>query len=178
MYVFNLITKKPLLGMGILMMIVFIMEMHRQGKINWFERKGLNPTSCSAVIVPLKKKTPASWKVFCEDNNLALIMDESSLSTKSSELAKNTKRKISRLFILKKLLYNQMANHLMFVSQSSPEETLSRVLFIRLSLITPEITINALSEGKHISKLRNLSKPEFIALHLKATVQVQEVLPK
>ena len=177
MIVYNMITKKPIFGIGVLMMTVLVLELHRRGEINWFERKGLNPTSCSAAIVPLKKRLPKNWEVFCEKNNMAVITDENKLSSNLNEmLVRNPK--LDKKIALKKILYNQMANHLMYLAQTTPQETLSRVMFVRVKMIHDNITINALTEGQYVARLKNLTKPSFIAQHLKSTVQVQEVLPK
>jgi hypothetical protein len=47
-------------------------------------------------------------------------------------------------------------------------------MFIRFRITHPDLTINAVTEGKFIVKLATLENAEHIMSHLKSTVQVQE----
>ncbi len=159
----NLLMKKPVLTMGILMMVVFLLDLSRikDGK-SLFYREAYVPYSCKAVIVRLEKKIPENWKAYCEHNNLAVEThyEEPSIDNVN----------------YKKIAYRRMANDFSFIAQNSPEETLENVLIVRLKSTQPGLEINAVSEGKFVAKLSTLKTPEYISKHLRDTVQVKELV--
>ena len=64
------LMKNPVLGMGILMMFIFISLYGRKlaEKMGWASfQDRLNPTSCRAVMVKLKRTLPANQKAYCEE---------------------------------------------------------------------------------------------------------------
>ncbi len=153
----NFLIKKPILAIGVLMFaIVWIAS---GGKNPFFERQALKSTSCRAVLVKLERRLPADWKLFCEENNLAVEIRESS-ALKDDQL--------------RAYLYRQLANALVEIAKSSEPDILEKVFIVRLKLGHPAIVLNAVSEGKYVAKLATLSTPEFISKHLQQTVQVQE----
>lgn len=111
----------------------------------------------------LDKRIPETWKTFCEGNNLALEI-QSEMDKSETPVAKQ-----------RDFLYRELANNLIFIAKNSPEDSLKNVMIIRLKLISQKIDINAVTEGKYLVKFRHLTRTNFIAAHLKSTVQVQEV---
>jgi hypothetical protein len=154
--------KKPMLAIGIILFGLFIMQVSKQEQWGLFQNQKLIPTSCRAVTIPLEKKIPANWKVFCEGNNLAVEIDELAVPEKATNI--------------KTLMYRQLANHMAFVARSSPTDILEKVYLVRLRLSHAQMEINAVTEGKFIVKLATLETPEHIMTHLKSTVQVKETL--
>lgn len=75
-------------------------------------------------------------------------------------------------------LYRELANNLQFIARNSLNESLERTLIIRVHVIHSQMEINAITEGKDLAKLATLKRPEFIAEHLRATVQVQDHFSK
>lgn len=156
----RLLMQKPILAIGILMFSIFMFQVAREQKWGLFHNDKLLATSCKAVLVRLDKKIPANWKVFCEGNNLAVEINEIGIPPE----AKN----------IKALIYRQLANHMSFVARMSTADILEKVDFVRFRLDHPQITINAVTEGKFIVKLVTLESPEHIMTHLQSTVQVKE----
>jgi len=154
--------KKPVLAIGLLLFSLFIMQVSREKKWGLFHNNKLIPTSCKAVLIPLLKKTPANWNVFCEEVNLAVEVVEVSLPATSPQL--------------KNLMYRQLANHMSFVAKKSPPDILEKVYLVRFRLSHPKMVINAVTEGKYLSKLATIDDPTHIMDHLKSTVQVKEEL--
>ncbi len=110
-------------------------------------------------MIKLQKSTPGNWSIDCEGNNLAITID-STINTTSKALRAS--------------LYRNLANHMVAIAKNSPQETLERVFIVRLRINHPQLRIDAVTEGKDISKLATLSTPQFVADHLKSTVQVKE----
>ena len=75
---------------------------------------------------------------------------------------------------LTRSLYRELANSLQFIASNALNESLERTLIVRVHLIHPMLEINAITEGKDLARLATIRRPEFIAQHLKATVQVQQ----
>ncbi|MDC1175650.1 hypothetical protein OAT67_09640 [Bacteriovoracaceae bacterium] len=157
------LIKNPILGVGILLMAIFLMGLYKDGKI--FKRENLIPTSCKATIVKLERRIPANWSTGCEGNNLWVHVQYVS--------AENSAKKVDSKN-LKKLLYREIANYLILIAKNSPSDNLERTEYVRLRLIHPELTINALTQGKFLVKLATLKDQKLISEHLKVTVQVQE----
>lgn len=155
--------KKPMLIIGILMMTAFLMDLNNRSDGNsLFFRKKFVPHSCNAVLVMLEKRIPASWNATCEENNLAVEMIYSGPKTDDPKV--------------KQITYRRLANDLAFIAKNSPEETLSRVFIVRIKSLQPGLEINAVTEGKFISKLATLNAPSHISEHLKNTVQIKETI--
>lgn len=157
----NSLMKKPVLIMGILLMAAFLMDEYRRkdGK-SLFYREEFIAHSCKAVLVKLKKRTPANWNPYCEKNNLTVVMDYSTPSIEDKNF--------------KKIGYRRLANDLSFIAKNSPEETLENVIIVRIKSEQPGLIINAVSEGRFVAKLATLNSPAHIQEHLKNTVQVKE----
>ena len=75
---------------------------------------------------------------------------------------------------LPRSLYRELANSLQFIATNALNESLERTLIVRVHLIHPMLEINAITEGKDLARLATIRRPEFIAQHLKATVQIQQ----
>ncbi len=158
----NSLMKKPVLMMGIIMFSLFLIQVARKEKWGLFYNEKLIPTSCRGVIVKLEKRVPANWKVFCEGNNLAVEISEVAIPEDASNL--------------KPLMYRQLANHMSFVARTAMPDILEKVMFVRFHLVHPNLTIDAVTEGKFIVKLATLDNTDHIMTHLKSTVQVKETV--
>ncbi len=154
------LMEKPVLALGLLMFGLFIYQVSSDQKWSIFQNDKFLTTSCKGVLVRLEKKVPANWKLLCEGNNLAVIIDEIAVPPGATNL--------------KTLLYRQLANHMSFVARNSHTDILEKVMFVRFKLIHQKLTINAVTEGKFIVKLSTLEAAEHIMTHLKSTVQVKE----
>jgi hypothetical protein len=154
------LMKKPVLGVGFLMFILFIYQVSQDRKWGIFHNQKLMATTCSALIIRLNKQIPENWKAYCEGNNLAVEIKEITVPKRASNL--------------KSLLYRQLVNHMTFVARNSHSDMLEKVFFVRFKLIHPKMTINAVTEGKFLVKLSTLETPEHIMTHLQSTVQVKE----
>lgn len=130
--------------------------------IGLFKNARLKPTSCRAALVKLEKHIPQNWKVSCADNNLNVVINEMQVPADSPDY--------------RPAMYRQMANHLVSLAQLSQADILEKVFIIHMKVTHPKMDIDAISEGKYVSKLATLTKPEFIKDHLKQTVQVKETL--
>lgn len=157
----KILMKNPILGVGILMMSIFLMGLYKDGKI--FKRENLIPTSCKAVTVKLERRIPANWSIGCEGNNLWVEVNYLLLEKKI------------KLEVLRSVFYCEMANYFSLVAKNSPSDNLERTDFVRLKLVHLLLTINALTEGCYLIKMATLTDQRLIAEHLKVTVQVQEV---
>lgn len=156
----NSLLKNPMLAIGIILMGLFLAQVARKEQWGFFYNEKFTSTSCKGVSVRLEKKIPENWKILCEGNNLAVIINEVAIPTEASNL--------------KVLMYRQLANHMAFVARSSEIDILEKVFFVRFQIIHPKMILNAVTEGKFIVKLATLETPEHIMTHLKSTVQVKE----
>ena len=158
----NSLMKKPILTMGIIMFSLFLFQVAKKEKWGIFHNDKLVSTACRGVLIRLEKKVPENWKVFCEGNNLAVEIKEIAIPEKATNI--------------KLLMYRQLANHMAYVARLATIDILEKVMFVRFRLTHPDLTINAVTEGKFIVKLATLENPEHIMTHLKSTVQVQETV--
>jgi hypothetical protein len=158
----NSLMKKPILTMGIIMFSLFLFQVAKKEKWGIFHNDKLVSTACRGVLIRLEKKVPENWKVFCEGNNLAVEINEIAIAEKATNI--------------KLLMYRQLANHMAYVARLATIDILEKVMFVRFRLTHPDLTINAVTEGKFIVKLATLENPEHIMTHLKSTVQVQETV--
>jgi hypothetical protein len=155
--------KNPLLMIGILFMAIFLMNLSGN---NIFSRQSkIKATSCNATLVMLNKRIPATWKTVCNDNNLEITINSSSLVEKLSDINK-----------IRPLFYRELANNLIFISKNSPIDSLERVFMVTLKMDSSKFKLSSVTEGKYLIRLRTLKSPKFIAEHLKSTVQTQELL--
>lgn len=148
--------------MGIIMFSLFLFQVAKKEKWGIFHNDKLVSTACRGVLIRLEKKVPENWKVFCEGNNLAVEINEIAIGEKATNI--------------KLLMYRQLANHMAYVARLATIDILEKVMFVRFRLTHPDLTINAVTEGKFIVKLATLENPEHIMTHLKSTVQVQETV--
>lgn len=151
--------KKPILLIGILFFTIFLLDLSRRGILP-FRKGGIKATSCTSAVVMLNKRVPANWSTECNDNNLTVRI--------LSSVKVNDPKDLSLA------LYRELANHLIFISKNSLNESLERTFIIRVQLIHKEKELNAITEGQYLAKMATLNRPNFIAQHLKSTVQVQE----
>jgi len=156
----KILMKNPVLVIGILLMVIFLTDLKKRGKLGIFDRPDYIPHSCKAVLVMLDKRIPNNWDTSCDENNLVVKIDSQLENIKPQNL--------------KAAIYRNMANHFIFIGQNSPSETLERVFSVHLKIDHPILTIDALSSGEAVAKLATIKRPEFIADHLKASIQVKE----
>ncbi len=155
--------KNPILMIGILFMAIFLMNLNG---VKFFSRgEKLQATSCTATLVMLNKRIPQTWHTKCNKNNLEISIDANYLTQKSKDIKK-----------IRPLFYRELANNLIFVAKNSPSDSLSRVFMLTMKLDSTIMQLSALTEGKFITRLATLKSPKFIAEHLKATVQTQEII--
>ncbi|MBT3981350.1 MAG: hypothetical protein HOE90_08350 [Bacteriovoracaceae bacterium] len=151
------IMKNPVLMIGIIMFSIFLYNLN--GK--YFVREKHNKTSCeNAIRHFIKKKAPGNWKLECNKNNLAVTVS-SILSVKDPKS-------------LKPALYRNLANHMVYLAKNTVEISMERVFIVRFHIDHPSITIDMVTEGKHISKLATITHPKFIKEHLQATAKISE----
>ena len=154
------LTKNPIFAVGILMLVILFFDLSRRGKLPAISRRVI-PTSCRSATIMLKKRTPDTWDIQCQNNNMKITIHSQLNATKYSSFPQ--------------ALYRELANNLKFISQNSLNESLERTLIVRVHVVHPQMKINAITEGKHLARLATLERPDFIAQHLKATVQVQRI---
>lgn len=154
--------KKPVLAMGVVMFALFIHQVIKGEKWGVLHNQKLISNSCKGALIPLVKRIPNNWQAMCEGNNLAVVVREVAIPPKAPNL--------------QKLMYRQLANHMTYVARSSPVDILEKVDFVRFKMIHNGMTIDAVTEGKHIVKLATLDVPEHIMGHLQTSVQVKETI--
>ncbi|OIQ19029.1 MAG: hypothetical protein BM556_07015 [Bacteriovorax sp. MedPE-SWde] len=160
--------KNPILMVGFLFLAIFLFGLRDKG---FFAKRAnkLVPTSCKAVMVRLDKYLHKSWDVECDGNNLVInapvdkkIVDPNLKDPK----------------LLKPLMYKALANSYISISRYSPPDSLERTMIISVRLIHPHMTLNSISEGKHVSNLKGIKNFKNISKHIRETIQVQEVTKK
>lgn len=157
----NSLMKKPILIIGIVMFSLFAYQVAK--KEGWIDSSDkFASTSCKGVVVGLKKRIPDNWQVFCEGNNLAVDIKELAVPEKAANL--------------RELMYRQLANHMAHIARNSEPDILQKVFFVRFHIVHPQLTVDAVTEGKYIVKLATLENAQHIMSHLKATVQVKETV--
>jgi hypothetical protein len=197
---FYKLIQNPFVIVGLILCYLLYAYMDREG---FFKKRhdSLVATSCKSVRYILEKRQPENWQIQCENNQLNLVIEVLS-EIKDSKLNGNPLRaslyrelantlsqvaKLSAHIGLKKAdpLKKEVksSDKAVMNIQSSREgiqemgenESLARTPVVRLKLIHKLMTINALTEGRHLSKLTTLTNPKFVANHIQQTVQVQEV---
>lgn len=161
--------KNPIFAIGLLFMVIFLFQAGE--KFNWWEsrKKKLMPSSCKAVLVKLERRIPANWKAGCEGNfynNLYVLIEFNASKKEELEATKEA---------LQRLVYRELANNLISIALNSPEDNLEQTDIVRLQFTHPKLTVNAITQGKHVAKLQTLKDKRLIAEHLKSTVSVQEI---
>lgn len=172
--VFDAIMKKPILMIGILMMVIFLYQLNRKG---YFGDR-YQAESCRSALVMLEKRQPSNWKASCDMGNL-IVEENFSFPLPPKKMAE-----------AKVQLYTQMANSLMFIASNSLNESLERTPFVVFKLYSEYLDISARVEGAPLAKMSGLAmtekdqanatiaenKRKIIAEHLHRHVQVQERL--
>lgn len=162
------LMKNPILMVGILLMSLFLFQLRDQGFFKDRAAKML-PTSCKAVKVRLDKYFHKTWKIACDGNNL-------NLEIPVDKKVVNYDLKDPK--VLKPIMYKALANSYISVSKYSPQDSLERTMIISIRLIHPHMTLNSISEGRHVFNLKNMKNFKLISEHLQKTIQVQEVTKK
>ena len=157
------LTQNPFLLIGILMMVIFAATYSGRHSLRTRTEK-LTPTSCRAVRVKLDKNIPANWSTECMENNL--VVEIRYPEPRDSPIPKER---------LQETLFRELANYMKLIALESPDDNLERTDMVTVKLHHPKLTINSLTEGKFLVKLRTMNNPDMIREHLKVTTQVQEV---
>jgi hypothetical protein len=155
----NSLMKNPVLAIGIILFSLFLYQVASKEQWGILANEKLIATPCKAALVRLVKHTPENWKLFCEGNNMAVVIDEITIPKDAANL--------------EILMFRQLANHMAMTARLSQVDILEKVLFVRFKVIHPRMEINAMTEGQYIVKLATLETPEHIMAHLKSTVQVK-----
>jgi hypothetical protein len=160
--------KNPVLMIGILLFIIFILDLrNRKGEkaLSWLSSEKYNTFACNGAIPKLEKHAPEHWNIACEKNNLAVEIKEQ--DTKLASLQERIKIQTSA--------YRQLANTFSFISKHSAREPLERIDIIRVRYSLVNLELNAISEGKDVFQFINAKDSKALASLLQKTVQVQEV---
>ncbi len=158
----KLLTKYPILMVGLLLMALFLFQLRDKGLLE-SRRESMTASSCRAVRVMLNKRIPSNWNSTCEGNNLAVSINFA-IDEKSYKDLGN----------LRAIMYRGLANNLILISKNSPSDSLERTDIVRVRMNHSELEINAVTEGRFLIKLATIKSKELIKEHLKATVQVKE----
>lgn len=159
------LMKKPILMIGILFMIIFLFQLHKKG---YFDRSDkLIATSCKSALVMLDKRKPKNWETECQKNDLSVTI--------KFDLQK---KKIKDLKIIRRVLYRELANGLIFISRNTLNENLERMYMVKVLVTSQKMEVGALTEGRFLAKLTTMKNQKLIAEHLKATVQTKEMIKK
>lgn len=182
----KILMKNPVFMIGMLIAIIVIMDLQRRGIFGSY-RDSLNPTSCRAVRVNLKKRVPENWKTECVDGRLMtpsnkdldidnhnpndlVVNIQNPLATKFTEKLTDSPKDRK---VLEDLLYNRMANSLVQIARYSPLDILKNVGWVIVRMHHKDIILAARTKGMHIVKLATLTNKDFISQHLQNTVEVQ-----
>lgn len=158
------LMKKPILGIGILLLIIFLYDLRKRGI--FFKRYDrVQAVSCRGVLVMLNKRINDNWETKCVKNNLFVTIKSSIKSSKQTGQGKS----------VRPLLYRELTNYLVYISKNSVNETLERVDNVQVTLNHPTLSIESHSKGKHIAKMATIKKKEFLIEHLKITVKIKEI---
>jgi len=149
-------------------MSIFLFQLRDQG---FFKKRAsqMLPTSCKAVKVRLDKYYHKTWNIECNENNLVLEIPVDK---------KIVSHDLKEPKLLRATMYKALANSYISVSKYAPQDSLERTMIISLRLIHPHMTLNSISEGKHVLNLKNMKNFKNISAHIQKTIQVQEVTKK
>ena len=157
------LLKNPILGLGILFFIIFILDLERRNGFLKKRAESVQAVSCRGVLVMLNRRIPETWETKCEGNNLAVEVEFQAPSSNG-------------ITAIKTAMYRDLANHLQFISKNSLPETLENVGIVRFKIMHEKLDINAVTNGESLARLRGISNPKFLAEQLQTTVRVQERL--
>jgi len=146
-------------------MAIFLFQLRDKG---FFTKRAnsMIPTSCKSVMVRLAKYMNESWEMKCNGNNLLI---ETYVDPKVIDY------KLRDPKALREKMYKALANSYSSVSRYSAEDSLSRTNIISLRLIHPFLTLNSMSEGKHVVNIKNMKNLSNLSRHFEQTIRVQEV---
>lgn len=159
--------KNPILIIGLILMFIFLNDLKKRGMLpDIFQSRTekLKPVSCKSSLVMLEKRMDTNWKVACDDNNLVVIINS---PLKRAEFPKEENFNAA--------VYRELANHIIFVSRNSLNESLERTFTVRMHLQADDLKLNALTKGEDIAQFANMKNPKFIREHFQKTVFVEEV---
>lgn len=159
------LMKNPIFAIGFLLMTIFLFQLRDKGIFSSRAQKMI-PTSCKAVAVRLDKYMSPKWEMTCNENNLAIITKVDPALIKPD--IKDPKE-------LRQLMYKALANIYVSISNYSPKDSLSRTNIISVRLIHNNLTLNSMSEGRHVVNIDGLKNLENLSEHFKQTIRVQEV---
>ena len=158
----KLLTKYPVLVVGLLILYIAVTDMNRRGIFTSSNEK-LNPSSCRSALVMLEKRAPDNWKLSCDKNSMTAVIP-SLVDPKTYEGKRRTEA-----------YYRDLANQIYFISKNSLNESLERTDFIIIHYKGIDRQINALTKGEDIAKFAQFETIDFILDHFQRTVEVQEV---
>jgi hypothetical protein len=151
--------KNPILTMGILMMVAFLLNLKNRG-LSLFDRDALHPTSCKSLLVPFSRKLPKLWQAEC-DKNVMKIQIDSTLDSPNLDL-------------LREALYLELGNNIVFIAKNTDAASMDYVDMVEVFQRHPKYDIKATTKGKDLSKFSTMREKKFILEHLKQTVMVRE----
>ena len=152
--------KKPVLIIGILFMVIFLMDLNRRGLLSK-RRELLQATSCRAALVKLDRRIPKTWKTDCKGNNMEV---ETPLP-----LPKNIPPNKVKSFY-----YRELANYLVTIAIHSPDDNLEKTGWIHVKMEGDQLILNAYTKGEDLVKLATMTDNQFISKHLQRTVKITE----
>ena len=159
----KMLMGKPVLTAGVLMMAVFLVTYG--GFFSLRERADrLRPVPCRAVLVGLDRRIPPGWSSGCRDNALVVEIER----PVDAPVPDGP---------LPRALFRELANNLRSVALASPPDNLEDVGPVTVRLRHPDLVVTALTEGRHLVRLRAMEDPAAIAEHLGATVRVRSAPP-
>lgn len=144
------------------MISIFLYDLKNNNRSLFLSRDKLMPTSCSAVIVKLKRKLPGHWKVDCKENDLLIEYP--------------VEANVPNLDTLRQGLYKDLVNNMVLATRNAPIDTLENVRKIEFTASHKQLEIKAITTGKSIVKFATMNEPKFIMDHLRATTVVKETL--
>ncbi len=169
----KLMSKSPVLGIGILMMGIWLVSLTDFGKFLDRTEK-LRPDSCRSSLVMLNKRMPESWKTTCIGLDLVVEVE---IDISNKIIPSNPPDIVAEEKKYKQLLYRELANNLIFIANNSLSDSMNRVRFVVVSLKSEKLDVEGISRGSDIIKLidMDINNKKLIEEHLKTTVKVKEV---
>ncbi len=147
-------------------MAIFLMNLYRKGEF-FSSRQKLIPTSCRALRVKLDRNVPENWTTLCEGNNLAVIIPFSHPSENKDDLN-----------LIRKIMYNEFAEKVLFVAKNSPGDNLEKTDMVRFRFEGRKIIIHALTDGALLYKMTTIHNEKLLMDHFKETIRVREEIVK
>lgn len=153
--------KYPVLIIGIILFALYLSNSNTKDFWKKIDRR-YKPSTCDVTVDRVKPKAPKNWSFNCETLQY-LIVDI------------KYDKKLNPNLSLKQQLYYELANHLVKLGQFSNLETMSYLRKIKMNIITDQLTIESVTDGKTIVKLVNSENRRILLEHLKIGVRVKEV---